>query len=192
MNIRDSWTINPLFFVACGFENLLFFFICDFFRCCLFLTQVVILDQIFPFFHRLSSQFFKKMSKLSFLSILLSLLRFLENNVTGFDERDCCCFSDLFYIHFRMNTRRGFELASRCYLYSLFHVLTGPLIMEHIKPKVQKATGDNSLVWVDQDTLDTASTFVCEGGIGYTFTVVGSSEHFGVIFLEEDKRICNK
>lgn len=51
--------------------------------------------------------------------------------------------------------------------------------MEHVKLEIPNAIGDNSLVWVDQETLDGASVFSIEGGFDCAFTTGGSSNDWG-------------
>lgn len=50
-------------------------------------------------------------------------------------------------------------------------------------------TEDNSIVWVDQKTLDTVFTFICEGGLNHFFTEVDpSSSQIEECFLPNEIR----
>lgn len=48
--------------------------------------------------------------------------------------------------------------------------------MKNIQPEVYKAMWDNSLVWVDQETLDTTSIFVRASDLDHGFTMVVTFE----------------
>lgn len=127
-----------IFFDAYGFKKTLFQ---------LWFLVHVFISGYFVFFlwvcGHLESISFKVTFIFTFLSILISLLGFMGNKLTGFDGGDCCWFSGLFCIHFNRNAKLGFQLDSFIHL---FYVLTWPFIIENIKPKVQKATRDNSPV----------------------------------------------
>lgn len=51
---------------------------------------------------------------------------------------------------------------------------------------------DSSLVWVDQETLDTTSILASKGGLDRSFVDVGLLFDWGLLILKEDKRVCSK
>lgn len=58
--------------------------------------------------------------------------------------------------------------------------------MEISPTMLRKANRDNSSVWVDHETFDAAS----EEGLDRAFVEVGPPSDWGMIILEEDKRVC--
>lgn len=66
-----------------------------------------------------------------------------------------------------------FKYALGCYSYS-FYVLAELFIIENCPTKIQKVTRDILAVWVDQETLDTTSTFEGGGSLDHDFDVVRS------------------
>lgn len=51
---------------------------------------------------------------------------------------------------------------------------------------------DSTLVWVDQETLETTSTFFFEGGLNRASTEVRPSSIIEVLVPEKEKRVCSK
>lgn len=47
-------------------------------------------------------------------------------------------------------------------------------------------------MWVDQEMLDTSSTFISKGDLDQAFTKVGHLSDQGLLIPEENKKACNK
>lgn len=63
--------------------------------------------------------------------------------------------------------------------------------MDNCRPRVWKATRDNSIVWIDQEMLDIVSTFINEDGV-YHALMRWVPPQIGRCFPKGIKRICNK
>lgn len=51
--------------------------------------------------------------------------------------------------------------------------------MEDLIPETQKAIGDNSSLWMDQETLNTDFVFTTEGGLDHGFVLVRPCKDYG-------------
>lgn len=63
--------------------------------------------------------------------------------------------------------------------------------MEIVPNLTRKAKKDISSYLVDRETLETDSSFPCEGGLDYALIDVGPSSHYRVFPPNGDKRICS-
>lgn len=57
----------------------------------------------------------------------------------------------------------------------LFYVFVTSFDMNNTQLRVQKEIRDNSVLWVDQETMDIISSFIGDGNQGHAFTAMGSS-----------------
>lgn len=67
---------------------------------------------------------------------------------------------------------------------NFFYVLTVSFEMNNSQLRFQNTTEDNSIMWVDQETLHTVYIFVSEGSLNQTFNEVSPSSNWRLFPLK--------
>lgn len=64
--------------------------------------------------------------------------------------------------------------------------------MDNFPLRNRDSIKDNSVQWVNQETLDNVTTFTDKGGMDHAFSVLGPSSSYGVLPRERNRKVCNK